>query len=464
MEDRNFGTYKELAVWQKAVQLVKMVYALIKQFPPEERFALADQVRRAVISIPSNIAEGNGRSSNRDYAHFLSIARGSLYETMTQLEIAESLGYVSIPQETTSCAMANTARQFVAEELAAGHDSLLTSSVSDVIRELKSVGRVCPHTAENKNENHHSSTSTLNFNSRLRVHIHGTWLPVLWKVSKLAKAAGAEIINRPAGNYDPIRRHFGIVKRLKKMLVWPMERAMLKRADVLQATCAAEADWIADYAGSWIRPKIEFTDLTRFFKLNSRVDRENGGRAVCPKPPDSPDGGRVRSPSGPLHVMFLGRVHDPLKGVKYLELAVDRINYEAMSIVPNCPKGGLIDLHLVCNKYGEELEKEWDWCDVLCLPTLSENFGRVVAEALERGKYVITTDGAPAWASYAGQRSRVKGQSEGQRSKVKGQTEESNLHCLTSDLGPLTYITGYREGDDKTRVQLLVDALKYYLY
>ena len=105
MEDRNFGTYKELAVWQKAVQLVKMVYALIKQFPPEERFALADQVRRAVISIPSNIAEGNGRSSNRDYAHFLSIARGSLYETMTQLEIAESLGYISIPQETTSCAI-----------------------------------------------------------------------------------------------------------------------------------------------------------------------------------------------------------------------------------------------------------------------------------------------------------------------------------------------------------------------
>ena len=81
-------------VWQKAMQLVKLVYEQIKLLPSEERFALADQLRRAVTSIPSNIAEGNGRASNKDYAHFLAIARGSLYETMTQLEIAESLGYI----------------------------------------------------------------------------------------------------------------------------------------------------------------------------------------------------------------------------------------------------------------------------------------------------------------------------------------------------------------------------------
>ena len=112
-----------------------------------------------------------------------------------------------------------------------------------------------------------------------------------------------------------------------------------------------------------------------------------------------------------------------------------------------------VELHVVSNKFGAEKEAEWDWCDVLCLPTLSDNLGLVIAEALERGKSVITTDGAPAWASYAGQ-----------RSKVKGQTKEFNHHCLTSDLGPLTYITGYREGDDKMRVQLLVDAIKYYLY
>ena len=89
-----WGGYKELIVWQKAMELVKLVYAQIKLFPAEERFALSDQLRRAVISIPSNIAEGNGRASHKDYAHFLSIARGSLYETMTQLDIAVSLGYI----------------------------------------------------------------------------------------------------------------------------------------------------------------------------------------------------------------------------------------------------------------------------------------------------------------------------------------------------------------------------------
>jgi len=81
------------------MRLVKLVYGQIKLFPAEERFALSDQLRRAVVSIPSNIAEGCGRSSNKDYAHFLSIARGSLYETMTQLEIAASLGYVEPSSE-----------------------------------------------------------------------------------------------------------------------------------------------------------------------------------------------------------------------------------------------------------------------------------------------------------------------------------------------------------------------------
>lgn len=87
--------YKELVVWQKAMELVKRVYQLSKQFPADERYALTDQIRRAVVSIPSNIAEGNGRASNADYAHFLSIARGSLFETMTQLQVAKDLGYIA---------------------------------------------------------------------------------------------------------------------------------------------------------------------------------------------------------------------------------------------------------------------------------------------------------------------------------------------------------------------------------
>ena len=86
--------YKQLEVWKKAIQLVKIAYTLAKQLPSEEKYALSDQIRRAVVSIPSNLAEGNGRASSRDYAHFLAIARGSLYETMTQLDIAQELGYI----------------------------------------------------------------------------------------------------------------------------------------------------------------------------------------------------------------------------------------------------------------------------------------------------------------------------------------------------------------------------------
>ena len=86
--------FTDLVVWQRAMELVKQVYVLSKKFPADERYALTDQLRRAVVSIPSNIAEGSGRSSNADYAHFLSIARGSLYETMTQLRIAIDLGYI----------------------------------------------------------------------------------------------------------------------------------------------------------------------------------------------------------------------------------------------------------------------------------------------------------------------------------------------------------------------------------
>lgn len=86
--------FKDLIVWQKAMELVRKVYQVSKTFPVDERYALTDQLRRAVVSIPSNIAEGNGRSGNKDYAHFLAIARGSLYETLTQLQIAQDLGYL----------------------------------------------------------------------------------------------------------------------------------------------------------------------------------------------------------------------------------------------------------------------------------------------------------------------------------------------------------------------------------
>ena len=98
MEDKDFS-FRNLIVWQKAMQFAKQVYSLVGNFPAVEKYALSDQIRRAVVSIASNIAEGCGRASNRDFAHFLSVARGSLYETMTQLELAKSVGYVESIEE-----------------------------------------------------------------------------------------------------------------------------------------------------------------------------------------------------------------------------------------------------------------------------------------------------------------------------------------------------------------------------
>ena len=92
--------YRELDVWKMSMELCEQVYGLVRYFPTDERYALGDQLRRAVVSIPSNIAEGNGRDSKSDYARFLSIARGSLFEVQTQLELAERFKYVTVRDET----------------------------------------------------------------------------------------------------------------------------------------------------------------------------------------------------------------------------------------------------------------------------------------------------------------------------------------------------------------------------
>ena len=92
--------YRELEVWQMSMKLCEQVYGLVRQFPADERYALGDQLRRAAVSIPSNIAEGNGRDSKTDYARFLSISRGSLFEVQTQLELAERFKYVTVSDET----------------------------------------------------------------------------------------------------------------------------------------------------------------------------------------------------------------------------------------------------------------------------------------------------------------------------------------------------------------------------
>lgn len=88
-------TYKELIVWQKAIEFVTVVYSVTKNFPKEEIYGLTNQIRRAAVSIPSNIAEGFGRNSKNEFKHFLQIAVGSLFELQTQLEIAKNLEFIS---------------------------------------------------------------------------------------------------------------------------------------------------------------------------------------------------------------------------------------------------------------------------------------------------------------------------------------------------------------------------------
>ncbi len=96
-------SHKDLEVWKKSVDLVEAIYKLTEGFPKSEQFSLSVQMQRSAISVPSNIAEGSGRMSRGDYIRFLYIARGSLLELDTQLEIAERLGYISNEQSEDIC-------------------------------------------------------------------------------------------------------------------------------------------------------------------------------------------------------------------------------------------------------------------------------------------------------------------------------------------------------------------------
>ena len=222
--------------------------------------------------------------------------------------------------------------------------------------------------------------------------VHGAWLVGTW----LACIRFGNYVRMPHGAYDPVRLGY---HGWKKRLVGPIERFFLRRATKVLATCEAEARWIRDYEP---RAKIEVVDLKRFFKFQVSGSGFQDGR---------------------VHVLYLGRRH-PLKGVEYLEQAVAEVN--ATIEQSNNQNNRTIDLRIVSDHFGDELERDWEWCDVLVLPTLSENFGLVVAEALERGKGVITTDGAPAWENQSG----------------------------------VTYLKGYRGGTDVQRVELLKNAIE----
>ena len=250
------------------------------------------------------------------------------------------------------------------------------------------------------------------------VWIHCAWKPCLWWAALWARRYKW----MPEASYDPVRLGY---HGWKKRLVGPIERFFLRRADVVVATCQAEAEWIRKYEPRV--KKIEVTDVKRFFRLNHETHEIH----------ESEEGKREKR--GALHLLYLGRRH-PLKGVEYLESAVAEIVSECRASGVECPKSSPVELRIVSDAFGEEKERVWDWCDVLVLPTLSENFGLVVAEALERGKRVITTDGAPAWSPAAS-------------------ATEDKGDCNDYD-GRLIYLKGYRDGLPDERVRLLKKAIE----
>jgi len=91
MEESVADSFRDLIVWQRSMQLTVAVYGLTKDFPREELYGLTSQIRRAAVSLPSNIAEGHGRLGTQEYRHFLGIARASNFELQTQLELARRL-------------------------------------------------------------------------------------------------------------------------------------------------------------------------------------------------------------------------------------------------------------------------------------------------------------------------------------------------------------------------------------
>lgn len=93
MKETEFS-FEKLKVWQTSKELVSEIYKLVRKFPNEEKYALGDQMRRAVVSIPSNIAEGSGRGSLKEQIHFIEIAYGSLMESYCQLQVACDLSFI----------------------------------------------------------------------------------------------------------------------------------------------------------------------------------------------------------------------------------------------------------------------------------------------------------------------------------------------------------------------------------
>ena len=106
---------EKLKVWQSAMDLAEAVYEITDKFPKTEIFGITDQIRRAAVSIPSNIAEGKGRRTTKDFIHFLYVARGSLNELATQIKLARRIGYLT--PEDYSALITNNRNRYSQDEI-----------------------------------------------------------------------------------------------------------------------------------------------------------------------------------------------------------------------------------------------------------------------------------------------------------------------------------------------------------
>ena len=241
------------------------------------------------------------------------------------------------------------------------------------------------------------------------VWIHCSWSPCLW----WAALWGRHVRWVPEGSYDPVRLQY---HAWKKWLVAPIERFFLRRAERVVATCKAEAEWIKAF-----EPRVknvETIDVKRFFKLPP----EGGACTIEEFQSHVPSRRRL------VHLLYMGRNH-PLKGLEYLERALREVSPEA------APR---FDFRMANDFTGMRKQLVWKWCELLVLPTLSDNFGLVVAEALSMGNSVLTTDGAVAWCE--------------------------NLVPVSENLsvgygGRLLLVRNFRDASHPRRVELLVEAL-----
>ena len=255
------------------------------------------------------------------------------------------------------------------------------------------------------------------------VWVHSMWSPMVIEASIKAVLIGKKLVRMPHGCTDPekLRFHWH-----KKFWVAPIERWLFRRADRIIATCEDEVKWIKAFEPRVNKVEVIELSQPKLENILGLFPQSEATRSAC---------------ASCIKLLYVGRLHK-LKGVNYL--------LDAIAKLPN-PQS--VELRIIGKDEGEgkSLKKQadrlnlnttfegvvsegaknaaYEWCDALVLPTLSENFGLVIAEALERGKHVITTDGAPAWG-------------------------DGNDYG-----GRLIYLKGYRDGSPEERVRLLKNAI-----